>query len=82
MAATPLTATYLSEAISVDNCLDAGGSYDYVLAACDQNVNHRYVAFAERWPMLLMVTLVAVVVAGSLTAIFSDGLSSRRRTSR
>ena len=82
LAAMPLAAIYLTEANSVDSCLDGGGSYDYTLGTCDHKVNHPYVAFAERRPTLLMATPVAMVAAGTLTAILTGTLSSRRRKSR
>jgi hypothetical protein len=82
LAATPLAAIYIGEALSVDSCLDGGGSYDYALGACDYRVNHPYVSFAERHPKLLMASPIANVLAGTLTAIFATALSSRRLTSR
>jgi hypothetical protein len=82
LAATPLAATYIGEGLSVDSCLDSGGSYDYAVGACDYKVNHPYVSFAERHPRLVMASPLAIVVAGTLTGIFAVALSSGRLTSR
>lgn len=52
----------LYEAVSVDACLDRGGSYDYRLAACDFNDSHPYVPFLERH--ILVTTLGLVLCLG------------------
>jgi len=82
LAATPLSAIYLSETIAADSCLDGDGSYDYTHRACDHQVNHSYVPFGERHPGLLIASSVGLVLAGTLTAILNDRLGSRQRQSR
>lgn len=49
---------YLYEAVSVDACLDQGGSYNYRVAACDFNDSHPYVPFLERHVLATTLGLV------------------------
>jgi hypothetical protein len=49
----PAAATYASEFIAVDRCLDGGGSYDYSRGACDQERSYPYIPFASRYPRLV-----------------------------
>jgi hypothetical protein len=79
LAAAPLSAVYIGEALSVDSCLDAGGSYDYHVGACDHKQNHNYIAFADRHSGLMMATGIGILVAGSMAGVL---VSSRLGQSR
>jgi hypothetical protein len=46
--------------LTVDACLDAGGSFDYGAMRCDQAANHPYPGF---WPVHGLVVLAAGVAA-------------------
>lgn len=41
---------YAREFAAVDKCLDAGGSFDYSVGACDHQESHPYVPFGARHP--------------------------------
>jgi hypothetical protein len=41
---------YARECLAVDACMDAGGSFDYLTAACDHQQNHPYRAYSPRNP--------------------------------
>lgn len=69
---TPL-GLYLHEAVSVDTCLDRGGSYNYRLAACDFKESHPYVPFLERY---VLVTTIGLVLFLGLSGF---ALRARRR---
>jgi hypothetical protein len=43
-----LVTLYMMEAQDVARCLDAGGSWDYVLGLCDQQAKHELVSFMTR----------------------------------
>ena len=58
-----LAIVYVREAVQVDSCLDAGGSYDYVRGACDHAAAHRYIPFLARHGTLVTVTLLASAAA-------------------
>lgn len=71
-AAIALAWPATSEFLAVDACLDAGGSFDAILGACDLKVSHPYVAslayvqspFGSPWFILIgvMLGLVGLVV--------------------
>lgn len=58
------------EFIRVDVCLDGGGSYNYIDAACDHSANHQYSSYTQRHPLAPPVALLGLglMVAGILIA--------------
>ncbi len=54
---------YLREFNAVDQCLDAGGSFDYSNGACDHRDSHRYIAYSTRHPAAAPVASVGAAVA-------------------
>ncbi len=64
----------LYEAVSVDTCLDRGGSYNYRLAACDFNEDHPCVPFLERY---VLVTIIGMVLFLGFSGF---ALQARRHT--
>lgn len=75
----PTAATYASDFIAVDRCLDGGGSYDYTRGACDQERSHPYISFASRYPRLVS-TFRPLLLVGS--ALLVAGILLRRRAAR
>ena len=45
---------YGSEFLSVDSCLDSGGSYDYYNNKCDKKENHSYIPYSNRKKALIL----------------------------
>jgi hypothetical protein len=43
-------APYVAEFFAVDECLDRGGSYDYLQRQCDFALAHAYIPWDERHP--------------------------------
>ena len=56
-----------SEFVAVDACLDAGGSFNYVVGACDFQQSHPYAPFVGHSPWLLLVA--GAVAIGGLFAL-------------
>src|SRR5437899_1185031 len=46
----PPTRMFASEWLTVDACLDSGGSFNYAAMECDHVTNHPYVSFERRHP--------------------------------
>ena len=44
---------YLYELSQVDACLETGGSWNYLEAFCDRKVQHPFVPFMVRHPLLV-----------------------------
>ena len=61
VALLTLLGLYLREGVSIDACLDRGGSYNYRLAECDFNDMHPYAPFLERHVLITMFGLVLVL---------------------
>lgn len=57
---------YAREFIQVDRCLDDGGSYNYIEAACDHSENHPYTPYIRRHPLAASAALLGLglTVAG------------------
>lgn len=62
------------EVIAVDDCLRAGGSYDYQDGACDLNVPHPYIPYSERHPAAIPVA----ASAGAVCLLAAVALHRRR----
>src|SRR5687767_3269265 len=75
----PTAATYASEFIAVDRCLDGGGSYDYTRGTCDQQQSHPYIPFASRYPRLVR-TFQPLLFVGS--GLLVAGILLLRRAAR
>lgn len=60
----PIRATliYVNEAITVDACLDMGGSFNYETMTCDFEKSHPYVPFSTRHPRLFKHAGVGFIV--------------------
>jgi hypothetical protein len=78
VAALPLAVSYLGESLSVDTCLDAGGSYDYATKRCDHAISHPYVPYLVRHASLVYGTGI-VMVLGAAAAI---GLTRKTEAAR
>jgi len=65
---------YGREWLTVDSCLDSGGSFDYSRMACDHAVNHPFVSYGYRHPESSWVC-VAAILFGISTALISHRLS-------
>jgi hypothetical protein len=50
------------EVRQVDQCLDAGGSFDYQRIVCDRSSNHAYVSFLDRHRGLALMGIAASVL--------------------
>ena len=61
---------FAREFIRVDVCLDGGGSYNYIDAACDHSENHQYLPYTQRHPLAASVALFGfgLMSAGILIA--------------
>lgn len=57
-----LMGVFWAELSQVNECLVAGGSYDYVAAACNMNNSHSFVPFAARHPVFVNLTMLASAV--------------------
>ncbi|GGK61932.1 hypothetical protein [Amphritea balenae] len=54
-----LMGAFWSELSTVNECVAAGGSYDYLNGLCDMQLNHRFVPYFERNPMFVNMTMLA-----------------------
>jgi hypothetical protein len=67
----PLTVSYARETLSVDVCLDSGGSYDYSSNRCDHSVSHPHAPYSARHTGLLygsgVLAILALAVSARLT---------------
>jgi hypothetical protein len=54
--------TFGREFLAADSCLDAGGSFDYSALVCDHRDSHPYVAYGERHPQAVSVTVLGALV--------------------
>lgn len=66
---------YVQDFVRVDDCLDSGGSYDYVRGVCDHAVAHQYIPFLARYRMFASVTLLSVAAA----LVLALRVASKRR---
>ena len=66
LAVTPLLFMWLGESLSVQRCLEAGGSFDYERMVCDFDREHAVPPFHERHRALLIATAVALPIAVAL----------------
>lgn len=73
--ATPGAVTYGREFFAVDSCQDAGGSFDFTLAACDQEEPQPVRPFRARHPLQTS----GAALGGAAVAA---GLLQMRRRSR
>ena len=72
-----VAAPFVSEFVSVDGCLDSGGSYDYARGVCHHQANHPYVPYTQRHPHTLGTFSAA---AGMFViAVVASRVASRRR---
>jgi hypothetical protein len=65
VAALPLAVSYISESLSVDTCLDAGGSYDYATSRCDHALSRPYVPYLVRHASLVYGTGIVVILCAA-----------------
>jgi hypothetical protein len=65
-----IAAPLVSEFLSVDGCLDAGGSFDYANNVCDHQTNHTFVPYGQRHPHAL-ATFTAVSAVFVITLFVS-----------
>ncbi len=66
-----IAAPFVSEFLSVDDCLDSGGSFDYANNVCDYQTNHPFVTYGQRHPhALAKFSGVAAMFAIALVASF------------
>jgi len=73
MPALLLVVTYAKEFISVDKCLDAGGSYNYMAGECDIVSSHPVIPFNERHSFLYMAGILSGIT-GAAGLIFTTNL--------
>ena len=75
--------SYIREAVSVDTCLDSGGSYDYVAGRCDHAQSHPFRSYASRYPEALVAFLIAcsisILVYRESFALWSKKRNANRR---
>ncbi|MGC2185634.1 MAG: hypothetical protein WA637_20370, partial [Terriglobales bacterium] len=50
-----LVGDYAREFLRVDSCLDRGGSYDYMVQACDFHNSHLFVPYSKRHKALICI---------------------------
>lgn len=66
LAVAPLLFMWLGESLSVQRCLEAGGSFNYQRMVCDFDAEHPVPPFHERHRALLVGTIVAIPAAIAL----------------
>ena len=71
-----LMGVFWSELNTVNECLAAGGSYNYTAQACDMQGRQPFIPFAARNPLFVNLTMLASA-AGFCCCLF--GLYVRRR---
>ncbi len=74
-----LMGTYLTELSAVEACLDAGGSYNYRLGACDQAASHPYSSFLQRHMLLVNGGMLLSVVGLFCCLVGLYSRDNRRR---
>ncbi len=57
-----LMGVFWSEQSAVTECLSAGGSFDYLVSACDMTQSHPFVPFGARNPLFVNLTMLASAV--------------------
>lgn len=70
-----LMGVFWSELSTVNECLAAGGSYDYLQEACDMNTKQPFIPFAQRNPLFVNLTMLLSAVG---LALCLAGLYVRR----
>ncbi len=78
MPSVLLVTFYMLEAQNVARCMNAGGSWDYVKAACDMAVQHEASTFMQRhslWVNSGMLVSLVGLVAGTWGMI-TKGMST------
>ena len=73
MPAFLLVVAYAKEFISVDKCLDAGGSYNYMAGECDIVSSQPVIPFNERHSFLYMAGILSGIT-GAAGLIFTTNL--------
>ena len=71
-----LMGVYWHEFGSVNECILQGGQYDYRLHECTFAVTMPFVPYAERYPLLVNLSMLAALAGFVLCLV---GLYSRRR---
>ncbi|HEU5232389.1 MAG TPA: hypothetical protein VFU50_05990 [Terriglobales bacterium] len=71
---------YGREWLTVDSCLDSGGSFDYSRMACDYAVNHPFIPYGYRHPASFRVC-AAAILCGVSAALISHQLSRNAQRS-
>ncbi|MDO6562422.1 hypothetical protein Q4488_03405 [Amphritea sp. 1_MG-2023] len=71
-----LMAGFWLELSDVNECVAAGGSFDYQASACDMKNKHPFVPFALRHPLFVNLTMLASA-AGFICCLI--GLYVRKR---
>jgi len=71
-----LMGVFWSDLSSVNECLSAGGSFDYMAEVCDMQASHPFIPFAVRNPQFVNLTMLASA-AGFCCCLL--GLYVRRR---
>jgi hypothetical protein len=56
------------EMVVVDQCLDGGGSFDYISGICDDQHSHPFISFPSRHAPLLAFSGIGAVLAIGLLA--------------
>ena len=73
---SPMVMIWGLENQKVDQCLELGGSFDYGEMRCDLEVDHPFVPFADRHPMLVRLAQAGALVIVAL-AVFALLISKR-----
>lgn len=72
---------FVNEFIDAERCLDAGGSYNYVDAACDRSRTHEFIPYIRRHPIAVPAAAVGLALAGIGSLIRFGGRGNNRRES-
>ncbi len=57
-----MMAGYMNELSAVNACIEAGGSFDYTNALCDQSQKHPFIPYMARNPLLVNGGMLLSVV--------------------
>ena len=71
-----LMAVFWNELSAVNDCLSSGGSFDYLNQLCDKQINHDFIPFSSRNPLLLNITMLASA-AGFFMCLFGLYVKAR-----
>jgi hypothetical protein len=73
--AAPGVTSWAQEALAVDSCLDAGGSFDYVTETCDHERSHAVVPFGPRHARQIHFAILgaSLVAVGAVVGLWAKG---------